>query len=53
MAVAYFIGHAGNGFWPTANQGDKAVFYCFLFLFMAARGAGVWSIEWLMRRRTT
>src|SRR5947199_6568401 len=28
MAVAYFIGHASNGFWPVLNQGTDAVFYC-------------------------
>src|SRR5687767_4286432 len=32
MAVAYFKVHAPNGFWPTLNQGELAVVYCFLFL---------------------
>jgi len=32
MAFAYFIGHAGHGFWPVLNQGAPAVFYCFTFL---------------------
>ena len=45
MAVAYFKGHAGEGFWPTLNQGELAVLYCFLFLYMAAAGPGIWSVD--------
>jgi putative oxidoreductase len=40
MAVAYFMAHAGGGFWPIQNQGELAVLYCFLFLFIASRGGG-------------
>jgi putative oxidoreductase len=53
MAAAYFMGHASHGpFWPIENQGELAVLYCFLFLFIAAHGAGIWSIDNAMRRRT-
>lgn len=45
MAVAYFWKHAPNGFWPILNQGELAALYCFLFLFMAAHGAGIWSVD--------
>ncbi len=45
MAVAYFLKHAPNGFWPILNRGELAVLYCFLFLYIAARGAGIWSIS--------
>ena len=45
MAFAYFIGHAGRGFWPLLNGGELAVLYCFVFLFIAAAGAGPWSID--------
>jgi putative oxidoreductase len=45
MAVAYFVGHAGQGFWPVLNQGAPAVFYCFAFLYLSAAGAGPWSID--------
>ena len=45
MAVAYFHGHAPNGFWPLLNQGAPAVFYCFLFLYLSAAGAGPWSVD--------
>ena len=45
MAVAYFKAHAFHAFWPIDNGGEKAVFYCFLFLFMASYGARAWSID--------
>lgn len=45
MAVAYFIGHAPQGFWPVLNQGAPAVFYCFLFLYLSAAGPGPWSLD--------
>src|SRR5688572_5549927 len=45
MAVAYFMAHAPRGFWPIQNDGELAVMYCFIFLYIASRGAGVWSID--------
>ena len=45
MAVAYFIGHFPSGFWPLENKGEEAVLYCFIFLYMATRGSGIWSID--------
>ena len=53
MAVAYFMGHAAHGsFSPLENKGELAVLYCFIFLFIAAHGAGIWSLDNVMRRRT-
>lgn len=52
MAVAYFMVHAPGGFLPVVNGGELAVFYCFLFLYIAARGSGVWSIDSLFGRGT-
>jgi putative oxidoreductase len=40
MAFAYFIAHAPKGFWPVQNLGELSVLYCFIFLFIAARGGG-------------
>ena len=40
MAVAYFKVHSAHGFWPIQNGGEKAVLYCFVFLFIAAYGNG-------------
>ncbi len=51
MAFAYFIGHAGNGFWPVLNLGAPAIFYCFTFLYFSAAGPGPWSLDALLARR--
>jgi putative oxidoreductase len=52
MAVAYFMGHAGHGgFWPIQNKGELAVLYCFVFLYIATHGAGMWSIDSVLRRK--
>ena len=45
MAVAYFIGHQANGALPIQNGGTPAVLYCFIFLYIAAQGAGIWSVD--------
>ncbi len=52
MAAAYFMAHAPKGALPILNQGELSVLYCFLFLYIAAHGAGVWSIDALRRPRT-
>jgi putative oxidoreductase len=51
MAVAYFMVHAKGGFWPIVNKGELAVVYCFLFLYIAARGSGPYSVDAAMRKR--
>jgi putative oxidoreductase len=45
MAVAYFQAHAPRGSWPVQNGGELAVLYCFLFLYIAALGNGIWSVQ--------
>jgi putative oxidoreductase len=45
MAVAYFIGHFPQSVWPLENQGEPAVLFCFIFLYMATQGSGIWSID--------
>src|SRR5215218_9876835 len=51
MAVAYFRSHAPQGFWPLLNRGELAALYCFLFLYLAAAGGGLWSLDALWSRR--
>lgn len=53
MALAYFIAHAPHGHFltPSMNQGEPAVLYCFIFLFLAAAGGGAWSLD-AVRGRT-
>ena len=50
MAVAYFQVHAPQGWWPIRNGGEVALLYCFVFLYIAARGNGMWSIQGGKRR---
>lgn len=45
MLVAYFMAHAPQAAWPIQNQGELALLYCFLFLYMVARGSGIWSVD--------
>jgi len=49
MAVAYVQFHwkfqTGSQFFPTINKGELAALYCFLFLYIACRGAGKWSLD--------
>jgi putative oxidoreductase len=49
MAVAYFQGHwkfqGGANFFPVINHGETAVLYCFIFLAIACRGAGMWGVD--------
>ena len=50
MAFAYFIGHFPHAFWPIQNHGEPAVLLCFIFLFLAAAGAGPVSLDHLLGR---
>jgi putative oxidoreductase len=45
MAVAYFMAHAPQGFFPILNQGELAIMYCFVFLYLAAAGGGSYSVD--------
>ena len=52
MAVAYFMAHFPGGFWPIVNRGELAVLYCFVFLYIAAYGSGICSVDSAIRRKT-
>ena len=45
MAVAYFQAHLPRGVWPIQNGGELALLNCFLFLYIASRGSGKWSVR--------
>ena len=45
MALAYFWAHAPKSFFPVINGGIPAVFFCFVFLYLAAAGPGPWAID--------
>lgn len=45
MAVAYFMAHAPQAFLPLVNQGELAVLYCFVFLYLFIAGPGAFSFD--------
>jgi putative oxidoreductase len=45
MAVAYWLYHDTPPFYPLVNGGEVAALYCFIFLFIACKGAGIWSMD--------
>ena len=51
MAIAYFLAHSPRGFYPLLNGGELAIVYCFVFLYIAAAGAGPLSVDHLLASR--
>lgn len=45
MAAAYWMAHGTQHFLPLLNKGELAALYCFVFLFISANGAGIWSAD--------
>ncbi len=45
MAVAYFMRHFTRNFFPMLNNGDAAILYCFVFLYLAVAGGGEWGVD--------
>ena len=48
MAFAYWMAHGTKALLPLQNDGELAALYCFVFLFIAAQGGGIWSVDSLM-----
>jgi putative oxidoreductase len=51
MAYAYWSAHGTHAILPFLNQGEMAMLYCFLFLFISANGAGIWSVDHYLQRK--
>ena len=51
MAVAYWMFHGTRGFHPLLNQGEAAILYCFIFLYVSAAGPGAFSLDGRRWRR--
>ncbi len=51
MAFAYWLAHAPQSPYPLLNQGDAAILYCFIFLYIAFAGGGPWSVDALLAKR--
>ena len=45
MAAAYWMAHGMNSLLPIINRGELAALFCFAFLYIAVRGAGIWSVD--------
>lgn len=52
MAVAYWMAHGPNALLPIQNNGELAVLYCFIFLFISTQGGGKWSLDAALNRHT-
>jgi putative oxidoreductase len=53
MAVAYFLFHAKKGVLPIMNHGETPVLLCFIFLYLSSAGAGAFSLDAVLRRKST
>lgn len=51
MLVAYFMAHAPKGLAPVQNQGEIALLFALVFAYLAAAGAGPWSLDAVLARR--
>lgn len=49
-AVGYWMVHGSQGLFPIANGGETIALYCFIFLLVATRGAGIWSVDGAMKK---
>ena len=45
MAFAYWMAHGFTALLPVMNHGELAALYCFVFLFISAKGSGIWSLD--------
>jgi putative oxidoreductase len=52
MAVAFFTVHLPRSFWTVKNGGEPAVLYCFFFLYLVFAGAGPWSVDALLKKKS-
>jgi putative oxidoreductase len=51
MAFAYWSVHGLHAILPLMNGGELAITYCFLFLYIASSGSGVFSIDHFLEKR--
>jgi|ERR1035437_744392 putative oxidoreductase len=51
MAFAYWSVHGTHAILPIMNGGELAIIYCFLFLFIASKGSGVFSLDHFLEKR--
>ena len=44
-AVGYWVAHGTRSPFPIVNDGETIILYCFIFLYIATQGAGIWSVD--------
>ena len=52
MAVAYWMAHGMRDLFPILNGGELSALYCFIFLFIACKGSGIWSVDQIISSKT-
>jgi putative oxidoreductase len=52
MAIGYWMIHAPNSFWPALNQGEAAIMFCFIFLYLVFAGPGAWALDNVIGKRS-
>lgn len=50
-AVAYWMVHGMQSFFPILNGGETIALYCFVFLYLCAAGPGPWSLDAMMGKK--
>ena len=53
MAVAYFMIHNPQGFWPILNKGEVVILFCFTFFYLIFAGPGSWALDHVVGKKTT
>jgi len=53
MAVAYFMIHNPQGFWPIVNKGEVVILFCFTFFYLVFAGPGSWALDHVVGKKTT
>jgi putative oxidoreductase len=53
MAVAYFMIHNPQSFWPILNKGEVVILFCFTFFYLIFAGPGSWALDHVVGKKTT
>ena len=53
MAVAYFMIHNPQGFWPIVNKGEVVILFCFTFFYLIFVGPGSWALDHVVGKKAT
>jgi len=53
MAVAYFMIHNPQGFWPILNKGEVVILFCFTFFYLIFAGPGAWALDHVVGKKAT